>query len=253
MSELCQQPGCNNPVSKEGHTKCLDCWKKSRSPKRKSSSSGEGELNSSKIAEHFGIKAQRLNAILKELGWVERATKGWKPTDAGVEMKASQTEYRPTGVPFVKWPKSILENRILQEAVSDYKGNSSSSASPSMSDFRQKFPANLRTMDGHMVRSRAEVLIDNYLYNAGLVHAYERKLPVEEDVYSDFYLPDKRIYIEYWGLENEPKYAARKETKQAIYSKYKDRFHLIELGNDEIANLDDHLPRLLLKFGIAVD
>ena len=123
-----------------------------------------------------------------------------------------------------------------------------------MSDFRQKFPANLRTMDGHMVRSRAEVLIDNYLYNAaGLVHAYERKLPVEEDVYSDFYLPDKRIYIEYWGLENDPKYVARKEKKQAIYHKYKDRFHLIELGDNEIANLDDHLPRLLLKFGIAVD
>jgi hypothetical protein len=42
-----------------------------------------------------------------------------------------------------------------------------------------------------MVRSRGELVIDNSLYEYGLAHAYERKLPVEEDVYSDFYIPAK--------------------------------------------------------------
>ena len=48
--------------------------------------------------------------------------------------------------------------------------------------------------------------IDNTLYEYWLVHAYERKLPVEEDVYCDFYIPTGKVYIEYWGYENDEKY-----------------------------------------------
>jgi hypothetical protein len=36
------------------------------------------------------------------------------------------------------------------------------------------------------------MLIDNALYEFKLVHAYERKLPVKEDIYTDFYLPSQR-------------------------------------------------------------
>ena len=42
----------------------------------------------------------------------------------------------------------------------------------------------------------------------------------EEEVYCDFYIPTGKIYIEFWGLENDPKYAKRKEAKKAIYKKY---------------------------------
>jgi hypothetical protein len=116
-------------------------------------------------------------------------------------------------------------------------------------DFRSKFPATLRTQDGHMVRSRAEVLIDNWLYMQGLVHAYERRLPIEEECYCDFYLPGgKGVYIEFWGMESDPKYRDRMAVKQAIYAKH--GLRLIELGDAEIERLDDVLPRMLLRFGI---
>jgi hypothetical protein len=105
-----------------------------------------------------------------------------------------------------------------------------------------------RTADGHYVRSRAEMLIDNWLYMSEIVHAYERKLPVEEDVYCDFYLPIGKVYIEYWGLENDERYAARKKVKIDIYNKY--GFNLIEIDDTDIQNLDDVLPRKLLRFGI---
>ncbi|MGI9276924.1 MAG: hypothetical protein ACR2PT_19020 [Endozoicomonas sp.] len=114
--------------------------------------------------------------------------------------------------------------------------------------FRDKFPAKLRTADGHMVRSKAEMLIDNWLYMAEIVHAYERKLPIEEDVYCDFYIPTGKVYIEYWGYENDEKYLNRKEKKLQIYKKY--GFSLIELNDEDVKNLDDILPRLLLKFGV---
>ena len=47
---------------------------------------------------------------------------------------------------------------------------------------------------------------------------------------------------------NDPKYAARKAKKQAIYEKY--NLKLIELADEDVASLDDVLPRKLLKFGV---
>ena len=114
--------------------------------------------------------------------------------------------------------------------------------------FREKFEAKHRSADGHFVRSKAEMLIDNWLYMAEIVHAYERKLPIEEDVYSDFYIPTGKVYVEYWGYENDQKYLARKQKKIEIYKKY--GFNLIELNDKEVQNLDDFLPRLLLKYGV---
>jgi hypothetical protein len=85
---------------------------------------------------------------------------------------------------------------------------------------------------------------------AEIVHAYEKKLPIEEDVYSDFYIPTGKVYIEYWGYENDPKYLARKQKKIELYKKY--GFNLIELQDKEVQDLDDVLPRLLLKYGSSI-
>ncbi len=60
--------------------------------------------------------------------------------------------------------------------------------------------------------------------------------------------PGKKVYIEYWGYEDDPKYLARKEKKIAIYEKYD--FNLIQLKDADVQNLDDVLPRLLLKYDI---
>jgi hypothetical protein len=51
-------------------------------------------------------------------------------------------------------------------------------------------------------------------------------------------------------MENDPKYLERKKVKLEIYKKYD--FKLIELTDEDILNLDDHLPKKLLKFGIKV-
>lgn len=73
---------------------------------------------------------------------------------------------------------------------------------------------------------------------------------MEEELYCDFYIPGGKVYIEYWGLENDPKYAARKKTKLDIYRKY--GFNLIELTEEHVCNLDDHLPKMLLKYNVIV-
>ena len=85
---------------------------------------------------------------------------------------------------------------------------------------------------------------------AGVVHAYERRLPIEEEMYCDFYVPAGKVYIEYWGYNNDPDYATRKKVKQELYKKYE--LNLIELSDEHIRNLDDYLPKMLLKFGVVV-
>ncbi len=233
-------------------------------PKNLSAPSPSGEprrtgtelLTATRIGKNFEISPNKCNYIFSELGWVKKGLKGWTVTEPGKRLGGLQSEDSRSGIPYVRWPTSILENRALVDTIGEVKGTSAPTETESVVDtpattpvgFRQKFEATHRAADGHFVRSRAEMLIDNWLYMAEIVHAYERKLPIEEDVYCDFYIPTGKVYIEFWGLENDPKYAARKEQKKSIYAKY--GFNLIELTDADVLNLDDILPRHLLKFGV---
>lgn len=73
---------------------------------------------------------------------------------------------------------------------------------PSKTEFEEKYPPTYRTEDGHWVRSRAEVIIDDWLYSHNIMHAYERKLP-EKSYRCDFYIPSGNVYIEFWGLDED--------------------------------------------------
>ena len=223
-------------------------------PSEGATGNAEHGLSSTSIGKQFSLAPQNVNAILSELGWVKKgAIKGWVLTDQGRKIGGDQKEHHQSGAPYVNWPASILENKSLLQSIEEFKGDTQAKDEDGVQNetaqgFRDKFEAKLRTTDGHYVRSKAEMLIDNWLYMAEIVHAYERKLPVEEEVYCDFYIPTGKLYIEYWGYENEEKYLARKQVKKEIYSKYD--FPLIELNDADVQNLDDILPAKLLKFGI---
>ena len=210
-------------------------------------------ITSTAIGKHFELSANKTNYILSELGWIEKWLKGWHLTEQGKKQGGIQAEDRKSGIPFVRWSEAITQSKALIETIEHIKGTAQEKKqldkkSAEEKGFRDKFKAKHRAADGHVVRSKAEMLIDNWLYMAGIVHAYERKLPIEEDVYSDFYIPTGKVYIEYWGYENDQKYLSRKKQKIEIYNKYE--FNLIELKDKDVQNLDDILPRLLLKYGV---
>lgn len=83
--------------------------------------------------------------------------------------------------------------------------------------------------DGHIVKSKSERDIDNYLFEHGISHAYERELPYgatdKEVLHPDFYLPHylgegKHVYIEHWGYnENNLQYTKTKKFKMPIYER----------------------------------
>jgi len=215
------------------------------------------KINSSTIGKEYNISAQKINTILAELGWIEKSNVGgWNLTKFGGKTGGIEMEAR-NGSPYVIWDKSILENPSFLESINIATGNnyddsnSSAQQDNNIDEFRQKYDAKYRTQDGHRVRSRAEAMIDDYLYRNNIAHAYERRLPgIDEDVLSDFYILKGNVFIEFWGMEENEKYAARKKTKLEIYAR--EGFHLIELNNDDIQSLDDILPRKLKKYGISI-
>jgi len=210
-------------------------------------------FTSTKIASKYKLSAQKINMLLSEIGFIEKHIKGWNITALGIKNGGLQKENTKNGIPYVEWNESLYASKAFISVLDEVQGNAGENTQEQVdkfedSNFREKFQAKHRATDGHFVRSKAEMLIDNWLYMEGIVHAYERKLPIEEEMYCDFYIPTSKVYIEFWGLENEPKYIQRKRVKKAIYEKY--NFKLIELTDKEVFNLDDVLPKMLLKFGV---
>ncbi len=247
--EVCTFPGCSLPVSQPGLKFCYKHWKAVNAPLGPAAT-----LNATSLGERFKLSGRGMNLLLAELGWITREKKGWVPTPQGRVLGARRKDHHSTGIPFVLWPDSILGNKALLSTVRSFSGETEEAtevpAPEGKSGFRNNLRPTLRATDGHWVRSRAEMLVDNWLYMSGIVHAYERRVPVEEELYCDFYIPAGHVYVEFWGLLNDPKYAARRKEKLAIYQKYK--LNLIELTDEELRNLDDCLPKMLLRFNVVV-
>jgi len=144
----------------------------------------------------------------------------------------------------IQWGNLLLTREEVTKLINALEGV------PEIEEgFREKYPNDYRTQDGHYVRTKSETILDDWLYNHLIVHAYERKVPIVEDMYSDFYIPQGKCYVEYWGIEDE-EYLERKNKKKVLYSKY--RLNLVELARKDIENIDDILPRKLIKFGVKI-
>ena len=206
------------------------------------------------IGQKVELSARQINALFSELGWIDRHCKGWQLSEQGKALGGVQKESLKTGIPYVLWPLAFINNLAFQRSLKGLKGDLgqalglNESANEELLAFRKQFPANFRAVDGHQLRSKAEVLVDNWLYLADITHAYERRLPIEEDVYSTFYIPAGKVYVELWEHDNDAGYQKIKRQKLHVYAKY--GLTLLELGESDLARLDDVMPRLLLKHGI---
>lgn len=116
--------------------------------------------------------------------------------------------------------------------------------------------------DGHVVKSKSERDIDNYLFEHGISHAYEPELPYgaseKEVLHPDFYLPNymgdgKHVYIEHWGYnENNIQYTKTKKFKMPIYEKLKITL-ICTYEKTDTKNIDAVLDRKLNKDFIKID
>lgn len=116
--------------------------------------------------------------------------------------------------------------------------------------------------DGHVVKSKSEREIDNYLFEHSISHAYEPELPYgateKEVLHPDFYLPhylgkDKHVYIEHWGYnENNIQYIKTKKFKMPIYEKLGITL-ICTYEKTDTKNIDAVLDRKLNKEFIRIN
>lgn len=197
----------------------------------------EAPLTASNLGQKLGLPARQVNLLLAERGWLRRAVRGWQLTPAGQAMGGQQQESEQSGVPFVTWPETLLEVSALQLGAQQLKGEVEAHETPAL--------------DGHRVANRAERMIDNWLYVAGVVHARDYRLALPDPApVADFYLPGSGLCIEYWGGESSAADLGAKLARQEAYQQAGQA--VLELREQDLDNLDEFLARALLRRGIAV-
>ncbi len=212
--------------------------------------SANNHLSATQLGERFKLSAKKINQLLSELGWITRSDQGWQLTDAGAAVAGKQKTDSGSNQQFVLWHASLVKNKRLRQSVTEFLGQDAKlqATDKSISSFRHKFEAKHRTLDGHYVRTIGELRIDNWLYMNGIVHAYARQLPIEEDVVCDFYLPGGKVYLQYWGETPEMQNEARRQSLRGLYQRH--GFEMIEVSEEEIDKLDELLPHRLRPYGI---
>ncbi|CAH0530351.1 glycerol kinase [Vibrio hippocampi] len=216
----------------------------------------DSPLTATQVGAHFDLPAKKINLLFNELGWINREDQQWVATPSGIRAGAiirhdssKQSQYNKQSQ-YVVWHASVVRNVRLKQTVHEFKGTNADrrSTDQSLESFREKFSAKFRTLDGHYVQSQGELVIDNWLYMAGLLHAYHRQLPIDADIVSDFYLPQSKIYIQFWPEEKSEKQLQQRQQIRQVYQD--NNFHLIELYPNDLHDLDEKLPKLLREFGV---
>ncbi len=203
--------------------------------------------NATTLGERYHLSAKKINLLLNELGWISKTENGWLLSESGRRAGGEQKSDAGSGNHYVLWHDSIMHNKMLRQTIAEFSGVSAETEDThkSYSAFRQKFSAKYRTLDGHYVHSQGELKIDNWLYMAGVVHAYQRRLPIAKDIICDFYLPGGKVYLQYWQ-----QHTADSEKAQLRQVYQGNNFNLIEIESHETDELDNLLPARLRPFGI---
>lgn len=106
--------------------------------------------------------------------------------------------------------------------------------------------------DGHIVKSKSERDIDNYLFHHSIPHAYEKTFSIDadpkHDIHPDFLmkLNDKEVYLEHWGIEGNNRYNETKEYKLEIYKRF--GITLICTTEDDMKDVEASLLKKLTYF-----
>ena len=98
-------------------------------------------------------------------------------------------------------------------------------------------------VDGHPLSNPLCVQVCNWLYYAQVTHACHRALPLEEELYADFYLPSISLHIDCWGENLTAAEVAMRLRKRAVYEAHELQF--LELHEKDVGRLDDILEERL--------
>ena len=263
--ERCTVAGCEREVSKPGFKLCFPCWKE-QNPEPEPVDP-DTLITATMISGEFEqkynlmVSSRKLNTIFNELGWITKPpydVGGWKATRTGKRNGGVNIPPKGNGSPYVKWAPTIIENKALLNAVRRMLGVAEVQSKPQQNVFPDENieapnKANsMKSSDGHWVRSRGELLIDNYLFGTRIAHAYEQEVYLHDGskMIPDFMAmtPKGNVYIEFWGMEGKSEYDKRRKLKKQLY---KDNgLELIEIFPKHLDNLDAYLNAVFARYGV---
>ena len=160
------------------------------------------------MAQTQRVEADQIVRILREWHWVSDGSITKNGERAGL--------YTTNGGTVLRLP-SLAEHRIIKAI---------------------RTPSKYRATDGHLLDSRAEWMIDEWLNRNGIPHEADVPLPFlvhARPARCDFYLPEQNVYIEFWGLDT-PEYLERKAYKIRQYEAL--GLRRIDLGDRDLFDLD---------------
>ena len=106
-------------------------------------------------------------------------------------------------------------------------------------------------LDGHKVRSLGELTIDNALYLLNVPHEYEDFInKFKSNFKYDWYLPESKLYIEYFGYWTE---SYKKRRKQKVKFYQNERLKLLEINPEDLSNIFLFLEMNLKRFGVSIN
>lgn len=114
-------------------------------------------------------------------------------------------------------------------------------------DFRQKYPDSpmYRCKQGILVRSKAEVVIADFLYDNKIQFRYETmRMLGDIEVHPDFYLEEVDLFLEHCGMDSAD-YIAKRQKKEQLYAAHKQKF--VTTNKEDESELHDALKRKLHK------
>lgn len=199
----------------------------------------EAPLSATHIGTKFDLPARLVNLLLAERGWIKKHIRGWLLTPRGKAIGGEQHTSDQSGIPYATWPETLLDNSLLITAIAQINGQS----------FRPNHSS--RSLSGQSVNSAEALMVENWLYLAGINHAHHYPLRTgNETVTADFFLPELQVCIDIWGAADNAAALAEKLNKQEFYQKH--GYDFIELHDETIAQVDEVLAKQLLHFGLAV-
>lgn len=197
----------------------------------------EAPLTASNIGHKTGLPARLVNLLLSERGWLKKHVRGWLLTPAGKQIGGQQHEAESSGIPYVTWPETLLDNPRFLHGVAQLTADGQL--------------ADSLTLDGRQVSTPMARMIANWLYITDVCFATNYQLEWEgEALITDFFVPAARLCIDYWAADSQAADLASQLAKQSLYKKHKIQF--VEVHEQDVGQMDEVLARTLLRLGIAI-
>ncbi len=236
------------------------------------------------MRRYYGhLSARQINRTLTELGLQKATVRGLEVTPLGERFGARQERDEEHALWVVSWPHEIVDNPVIHRELNRLVGDglavqepeepqadgvaaptpdappddgdpmgdlfSEAAAAPEGAATANASPSPQRfALDGHGVDSLLQLRVCDWLYEAGLAHARNRRLPVTENLSADFYVPAVGLYIECWERDVPTDVLTRRLRVREICREMELPYQ--EVAATDVERVDEMLTRRLAELGV---